>query len=68
MLTLLDEADAVVLPHDAGRRRRHGREREVVRQAVVVGLLGLPQEVSRVEDGVVGLDERGQSDDGGNYC
>ena len=53
--TCFEGPDAVALPHDSSGCGRDGGEREVVREAVVVGLLGFPEEETRVEYRVVRL-------------
>ena len=58
VLTCFEGADAVALAHDNRRRGRDGGEREVVREAVVVRLLRLPEEEARVEHRVVRLTMR----------
>ena len=51
--TCFEGPDAVALPHDSSGCGRDGGEREVVREAVVVGLLCLPEKEARVEHGVI---------------
>lgn len=53
VLTFFKEPDTVIKPEDSCRRGSHSGQREVVREAVVVRLLGLEKEESGVEYGVV---------------
>lgn len=54
-LTLLNVPDPVVHPDDLSCMARHGGDRQVLGQAVVVCLLRLVQEVPRIQNRMVTL-------------
>ena len=55
--TFFDISDTMVLSDDASWCRRDRSEGKIVRKAVIVGLLRLPKEETRVQHGMVGLRE-----------